>query len=160
MIRPLRQRHRRIFAALVVILPAAFALGIAARKPVPVVETLPAALAPEVVRFHETIWSREGLFDKARIRTVLLRENLNSGRFAVQLFAPATFVKPDLLVYWSASSAEEKNKIPDDAVLLGAFSASGPLQLPSAQSSMHGMLILYSLADGEVLDVSQPISLQ
>jgi hypothetical protein len=35
MIRPLRQRHRHIFMVLGFILPVAFAVGIAERKPAP-----------------------------------------------------------------------------------------------------------------------------
>jgi len=40
MIRPLRQRHRRIFITLGIFLPLAFALGIAARKSVPKMSAL------------------------------------------------------------------------------------------------------------------------
>ncbi len=36
MIRPLRQRHRRIFFVLAVVLPVLFAWGIAARNGIPV----------------------------------------------------------------------------------------------------------------------------
>jgi len=44
MIRLLRQRHRRMVIALGVILPIAFALGIAARKSVPSLTSLPTEL--------------------------------------------------------------------------------------------------------------------
>jgi len=158
MIHPLRQRHRRIFAVLAVILPAAFAVGVAARKPIPIIESLPPALMPKTAAFTSTIWSRTDLFSKTPIRAVLLRERADAGRYAVQFSVPATFARPDLLVYWSPGSSELK--LPADAVLLGAFSGSEPLHLPGGLSSALGTLILYSLADGEVVDVSKPVSLQ
>lgn len=160
MIHCLRQRHRHVFAILVVVLPGVFAVGVAARKPVPAIDSLPAALSSKAVAFNAAIWSRDDLFSKIPIRTVLLRERANAGMFAVRLVVPATFAKPDLLVYWSAGSVEGANKIPDDAILLGTFNASGALQLPTDRSSALGTLILYSLADGEIVDVSKPISPQ
>lgn len=160
MIHSLRQRHLRMFAVLAVILPAAFAVGVAARKPIPKVESLPAALMPKTTAFPATIWSRNDLFAKTPVGTVLLREHANAGRYAIQLSAPVTFAKPDLLVYWSHNSSEPNSKLPDNAVLLGAFSGFAPLQLPNELSSTPATLILYSLADREVMDVSKPVSLQ
>jgi len=159
MIRPLRQRHRRIFAVLTVILPASFAIGIATRQSVPMSQSLPAALAPEVV-FTSKIWARDDLFTKTPLRVVLLRDYENDGKFAVQLSAPAVFAKPDLLVYWTTNAVEAEDRIPDNAVLLGSFSGSAPLELPGEFLSMPGTLILYSLANGEVVEASKSISLR
>ena len=158
MIRPLRQGHRRIFAMLAIILPAAFAMGVAARKPVPKVEGLPAALMPPATSFPATIWSRNDLFSKVRIPAVLLRERADTGRYAIQLCVPAAFTKPDVLVYWCPVATVSKDSIPDDALFLGPFSGSTPRQLPGGISSAPGSLILYSLANGEVVDVSKPFS--
>lgn len=160
MIRSLRQRHRRIFTALAVILPAAFALGVAGRKPVPAVTSLSAALAPATNAFAATIWARNDLFSKNSIRAVLLRERSDAGRYAIQLFAPANFAKPDLLIYWIAASSELKERIPDDAMLIGAFNPASPLQLSDATVLRQGKLVLYSLADGEIVDASKPFSIQ
>jgi hypothetical protein len=159
MIRPLRQRHARIFAVLAVSLPVAFAVGVAARKPVPTIETLPAALKPETAAFTAIIWSHNDFFSKTPIRAVLLRENAETGRYAIQLFASAHFAKPDLLIYWSRGFNKSGNEIPDGAVLLGVLGESVPMQLPVEISSGSGTLVLYSPADGEVVDVSKPFSL-
>jgi hypothetical protein len=106
------------------------------------------------------IWSRDDLFTKAPVKVVLLRERANAGRFAVQLSAPATFAKPDLLVYWTIERAEVKDRIPDNAILLGPFGGSAPVQLPGESVLTPGVLVLYSLADGEVVEVSKTISLR
>jgi len=158
MIRPLRQGHRRIFAMLAIILPATFAIGVAARKPVPTVEGLPAALMPSATSFPATVWSRNDLFSKAPIPVSLLRERADTGRYAIQLFVPAAFAKPDVLIYWRPVANISKDSIPDDAVFVGPLSGSTPRPLPGEISSAPGSLILYSLANGEVVDVSKPFS--
>ena len=130
MIRPLRQGHRRIFAMLAIILPATFAIGVAARKPVPTVEGLPAALMPSTTSFPATIWSRKDLFSKAPIPAALLRERADAGRYAIQLSVPAAFAKPDVLIYWRPVANISKDSIPDDAVFVGPVSGSTPRPLP------------------------------
>jgi hypothetical protein len=143
---------------LAIILPAAFAMGVAARKPVPAIEVLPAALMPPATSFPAPIWSRKDLFSKAPIPAALLRERADAGRYAIQLFVPAAFAKPDVLVYWCPVANVSKDSIPDDAVFLGSFNGSTPRPLPGEISSAPGTLILYSLANGEVVDVSKPFS--
>ena len=157
MIRPLRQRHRRIFTALGVVLPVALVVGIAARKAVPTSASLP-GVVPEAPRFAATRWSRVDLFGKTGIHAALVRERADGGQFAVALSAPKDFAKPDLLVYWTESKATILDAIPDDAVLLGGFDSSAPLTLPASAAQSSGMLVLYSLADHEVVDVSKPFS--
>src|SRR5258706_12756990 len=100
MIRPLRQRHRRMVIALGILLPVAFAVGIAARKPVPGMDSLPNGLVAVTQAFTATEWERADLFVKLPIGVRLLRENPGTGRFAVTFTAAKDFVKPDLLVYW------------------------------------------------------------
>ena len=158
MIRSLRQRHRHVFAVLTVILPAVLVAGVAARRPVPAIESLPDALMPKAATFTGKVWSRDDLFSKSAVRVVLQRER-EKGAFAVQLSVSEKFIEPDLLVYWSAGSSGATKNLPDDAVLLGVFNGSLPLRLPS-ERSVIGTLILYSLADGEIVDISKPVTLQ
>jgi hypothetical protein len=155
MIRPLRQRHRQIFVALGVFLPLAFAVGIAARKPVPAVAELPPALTPAPPPVADLVWRRGDLFSKAPVEVRLLREK-DSGRFAVQFSAATGFLKPDLMVYWVAGSTGRTNSLPDNAVLLGEFDSSA-LPWPAAAAA-RGVLVLYSLADNEMVDVSKPFN--
>jgi hypothetical protein len=158
MIRPLRQRHRRMFAILSVILPIALAAGVAARKPVPASSSPAGDPAEGFQRFTITQWSRSDLFSKTPFQVVLVRDPAGAGRFAIELSAPRNFSKPDLLVYWVAGTGSVGDVIPDDAILLGSFVESAPLLFPGSAPQSNGRLVLYSLADHEVVEVSKPIS--
>jgi len=157
MIRPLRQQHRRMLTVIGVLLPVAFVAGIAARKPAPTVTTLPAALAMPSQHFEAVEWERADLFTKTPIQVRLLRERAGAGRSAVALSSPHDFLKPDLIVYWVAGSPNTTDKLPDNARLLGVFTSSMALSLPPEAASGGGVLILYSLADQEVVEVSKPL---
>src|SRR6266404_4950209 len=121
MIRPLRKRHRRMVIVLGVFLPVAFAVGIAARKPVPGMTSLPKELVVSPQIFAVTEWERADLFTKTPIQVRLLRESAGTGHFAVELSAPKDFEKPDLIVYWLAVGTRITDTIPDDAFVLGSF---------------------------------------
>ena len=154
MIAALRQRHRRMFAVLGMLVPIAFGLGIAARRPVPSVQALPAELAQTRGEFNTTVWERNDLFAKSPVATRLLREG-KTGRFGVTLTAGSDFLKPDLIVYWVAGNPAVTNSLPDDARLLGTFGTAA-LALPADATTTDGKLVLYSLADNEIVDVSKP----
>ena len=145
--------------ALGIFLPVAFAVGIAARKPVPTVAELPTALVAMPQKFDAIKWERADLFSKSPIQVRLLREQKDAGRFAIVFSADKDFTKPDLIVYWVAGNPSTSDTLPANAILLGTFSATAlPLSDVVAQSS--GVLILYSLADNEIVDVSKPINLE
>ena len=156
MILSLRQRHRHMFAVIGVLLPVAFVVGIAARKPVPANASLPAGLSVSPEKFFAPQWERGDLFARTPIKIRLLRETANSGRFALQFLASKGFQKADLLVYWVAGSPKITDLIPDDAILLGAFNPFVFLAVPSNLESAGGVLVLYSLADHEVVETSKP----
>ena len=160
MIRPLRQRHRRTFVVLSVILPVALVVGIVARKPVPTTASLPDALSEQAQEFPIAEWSRDDLFAKVPFHVALVRDGGKVPRFAFEWSAPENFVKPDLLVYWIAGHASVSERIPDEAILLGSFDACRSLPLSRDAAESSGMLILYSLADHEIIDVSKPIAWQ
>jgi hypothetical protein len=155
MIRPLRQRHRRIMIALSAVLPVALTLGVAARKPAPTVTSLPAYLAtPEIS--STTVWGRSDLFAKAAIQVQLLRDRGDGSRFSLKLSAAKDFVKPDLIVYWVPEDSQSVNSLPDSALFLGSFH-SASLVLPVQAAVQPGVLVLYSLANGEIVDVSRSL---
>jgi len=157
MIRPLRQRHYQTFVAIGFFLPVVFALGLVARKPFPTMDSLPEVLSAPTQKFLVSEWSRTDLFVKSPIQVRLLRENLNPGSLAVAFSADQDyFIKPDLMVYWVAGNALVSNQLPDAAKLLGGFD-SGDLPLPAEAAATNGVLVLYSLADNEVVEVSKPI---
>jgi hypothetical protein len=154
MIRPLRQCHRRLFAVIGVLLPVAFVVGVAARKPVPSAATLPGDLAASTGHFILTDGQLWNLFQRASIRVRLLNQP-GTPRRAIRLFARQDFVKPDLLVYWLPGRPAVTNRLPANATLLGSFSTPA-LELPPEAAKTEGTLILFSLADQEIVDVSQP----
>ena len=160
MIRRLRQRHRRMVIVLGAFLPVAFAVGIAARKSVPDMTSLPKELVTPRQKFAATEWERADLFTKAPIQVRLLRESAGAGHFAVEFSAAKDFVKPDLIVYWVTGSPNVTDTLPDNARLLGVFNSSVALLLPLDAASGSGELALYSLADQEIVEVSKPFALQ
>src|SRR5712671_5900637 len=156
MSRPLRQRHRHVVIALGIFLPIAFGVGIVARRPAPSMDSLPNGLVAAPQKFAATEWERNDLFVKSPILIRLLRENTNTGRFAVAFSAAKDFVKPDLMVYWVAGNSTNAGTLPENATLLGGF-FSAALPLPSEAATNSGVLVLYSLADNEIVEMSKPL---
>jgi hypothetical protein len=153
MIRPLRQRHRVMIFALSVALPAGFALGIATRKEVPTSRST----GFKEVRNSTELWSRDDLWEKKAIRTRLLRSGSGAGQLSVELRLIDRIVRPDVLVYWVPGESKIQKSLPDDAFLLGSFEQSipVPLALPDIATTQTGALVLYSLADQELVAVSK-----
>lgn len=139
-----------------IFIPVVFVLGIAARKPAPVINMLPAGLMPAAMSFETTVWKRAALFPKSPVMVRLLREQIGADRFAIRLSAAKDFIKPDLIVYWAATGPASTGALPTNAILLGGFSAPA-LTLPVDAVKADGVLILFSLADNEIVDVSTPI---
>ena len=151
MILPLRQRHRRVFAVLGVLLPIAFGVGIAARKTMPLrTET---NWVTELREAEKLAWERSDLFTKVPVGVRLLH---GPAWYRVGFSVGRGFAKPDLLVYWVAGNPTIGETLPADARLLGAFDALRSLQLPEDASATGGALVLYSLADNEIVDASKP----
>src|SRR4051812_36023575 len=121
MIRPLRICHRRIFTLLGVLLPVAFGLGIAARKPVPVVPILPAEFNAAARPREAGDWKQTDIFTNAPVYVYTLRQPAHGDRRAIALSAEPSFVKPDLLVYWLPRKPESLEGLPANATLLGTF---------------------------------------
>ncbi len=153
MTRELRQRHRRMFPALGVLAGMLFVVGVVRRRPVPELEKLPAELAPQMENLTATGEERSDVFEKAPVRVRLWRQQEN-GSLAIDFLAPRDFLKADLLTYWSATPPRSDNALPADATLLGAF-LGGPWSLPKEALTNQGCLILFSLANHELVDASK-----
>jgi hypothetical protein len=157
MIRPHRRRHRAIVCTLGVLLPVAFAVGLAARRPVPVSANVPWAVAGQVNDFGRVIWTKADIWPGQRIITCLRRDA--DGSAAVELKF-RDLAKPDVLVYWAAGKGEASGRLPDNARLLGALSNRTPLPIPAATCGEVGRFVLYSLADHEVVAGSKSFIVQ
>ena len=151
MIRPLRQRHRAVVCTLGVLLPVAFAAGLAARKPVPVAATVPSELIGQTSGLGPVVWVRSDLWTDRRVLTTLRRAaaGARAGEFTFRELA-----RPDVLVYWVTGPGAIAGGLPENARLLGVLSSGVPLPIPAAARSETGRFGLYSLADHEVVAVS------
>jgi hypothetical protein len=147
-----------MFTVIGVLLPVAFVAGVAARKPIPTTALSDALLSLRQT-FSQRGWNRSDLFTNVAARVQVLHDAANTNRTALQISAPKDFVKADLLVYWLPAESILKDNIPDDAVLLGAFVSGQPLPMPPTPVEKPGRLILYSLADHEIVAVSQSVTL-
>jgi hypothetical protein len=154
MIRPLRQRHRVMVCMLGVVLPVAFAVGLVARKPVPMAPTVSAGLTGQGTDFDQAVWTKVDLWPRQQIITSLRREP--AGSVAVELMF-RHLAKPDVLVYWAAGPKTAAEELPDSARLLGALANRSPLPIPADVRGESGRFLLYSLADHEVVAASQHI---
>jgi len=155
MIRPLRIYHRRIFTMLGLLLPIGFGLGIAARKPVPIAANLSAALNPAARPYVASDWEQADIFTNAPVYVHTLRQTVRGHR-AIAISAEPGFVKPDLLAYWASAKPGMADKLPTNAILLGAFNAP-ELLLPDEATKTDGAIVLYSLADGEIVAASRHV---
>ena len=156
MIRPLRQRHRVMISALGVLLPVAFAVGIAARRPIPV-GSVPPELGGKVKDFAQVVWTKPDLWPGHGIITTLRRDD--AGSVAAELTL-RDLAKPDVLVYWAAGKESARESLPENARLLGALAAHVPLLLPDDVRDEPGCFVLYSLADHEIVATSNPFTVQ
>lgn len=155
MIRPLRQRHQRIFLALGMLLPVVFFVGLAMRRSVPTLAASAAPFAP-VQTFGQVVVERNDFFPKSEVTTRLWRNPAVGGGFAVSLIAGKSFLEPDVMVYWTAQAAPKDGTLPADSVWLGNFGA-GVLPLPAVANLPNGALLLYSVANAKVVDVSESL---
>ncbi|MCL4789706.1 MAG: hypothetical protein KJ070_23480 [Verrucomicrobia bacterium] len=84
----------------------------------------------------------------------LFRDAESQAAWSVQIIARFPPVGPDLLVYWIPATQTLSRNLPDDARLLGAFVPEMAFALPPESVSNRGRLLLYSLANQEVLEAS------
>src|SRR5215469_4700633 len=98
MIRPLRQRHRIFVLALSAFLPVAFVLGIASRRSVPLIRSLPSGLSAQAEQPPQSVWVRDDLWEKQPLHTILLSDF--SSNLALEVTHNTPVVLPDLLLYW------------------------------------------------------------
>jgi hypothetical protein len=155
MILALRQRHRQAFIALGAFVPVIFAVGITVRTTPPVNAALPTALEAMPQSYKKIGQAHTDLFAKVSLQVGFLREIEDPAHLAINIADGRDFVKPDLLVYWAEGTPTVTGTVPDNAVLLGTF-GSKVFALPAQAAQSEGILLLYSLADGEIVDVSKP----
>jgi hypothetical protein len=107
------------------------------------------------------VWVRDDLWEKKPLRTRLLRDPVTSN-LALEVTATTPVVLPDVLLYWAPATSKLDDSLPSDALLLGAWmqELANPVAVPQPAKAGQGRLILYSLADHEIVNVSKPFSVQ
>ena len=145
-----------MISALGVLLPVAFAVGIAARRPIPV-GSVPPELGGKVKDFAQVVWTKPDLWPGHGIITTLRRDD--AGSVAAELTL-RDLAKPDVLVYWAAGKDTAAEGLPENARLLGALSNGAPLSIPGEVRGETGRFVLYSLADHEVVAASKAFIVQ
>ena len=138
--------------ALGIVLPVAFVVGVGLRKTPPLRSTPP--LLVDLQGMEVQLWERNDLFRKVPVRVSVFHTPAYS---TIQFLPGPAFAKPDLLVYWAAGSPAIMEILPSNAKLLGGFNSSVRLQLPEDAAQVEGVLILFSLADQQIVDVSRPV---
>lgn len=155
MIRPLRRRHRLVVGSLALLLPPAFVAGVAARPHPARVASLPAALLLDGSKTAGSeSWSRTDLWPGHVIRTDFLRSTASSS-LRIDIREPP---RPDTLLYWAAGPPGPVERLPASAILLGGLDRATALPIPPSALGYPGHLLLYSLADREVVATSTNVT--
>ncbi|HVS19788.1 MAG TPA: hypothetical protein VMT18_14380 [Planctomycetota bacterium] len=143
MIRPLRARHRAIFALLAVLVPAGYATALLGRR-APAPESIwPAPPTSERVADgpeRSVMWSPISLLTRLR--------RSNDGTLGVRLESWEEPAPPATILYWSPREPVD-GELPAAARFVGALGAA-PRELV-LRDAPDGWLVLYSLGHGEVL---------
>lgn len=146
MIRPLRNRHRRMIPFLAIMTPLLFTLAILARKPIPVDKQI---TSPQKMT-GQSVFTQSYAQDGVKIDAAVY---LNTEAI-FELQAKSYLQYPDILAYWQNSATGGDNKLPNNAYLLGSFGGlkQHHYTLPlSALSPETGAILLYSLAHQKLI---------
>jgi hypothetical protein len=140
-----------------VVIPAVFVTGVVARRPVPADSSISRELLPEEADFGRIVWNDASLWPGKDIITFLRRSR--AGAVSIE-FMFRHIVRPDLLVYWVPTTDGSQSTLPDQSRLIGAFAHRVPLIFPEGIRGQSGRLLLYDLADHEVIATSKPVTIQ
>ena len=148
-----------VVLALSALLPTSFVLGIASRRPVPPIQALPAGLSAQAGQISQSVWVRDDLWEKMPLRTRLVSDAAHAS-LALEVTASSALVLPDVLLYWVPAGSKLDDSLPGDAVLCGAWiqEPPTPVLVPQPARGSQGRLILYSLANHEIVNVSIPFA--
>ncbi len=139
-----------------VLVPCAFIAGIAGRKPVPVAAPVLGRSSVAANEFGSLVRTQTDLWPGRPSITRFWRNS--GGSLAVEL-AIGDLERPDVLVYWTAATNSTPGALPSDAQFLGGLSTGALLPIPPGVAFEAGRLVLYSLADQEVVVTSRRLAL-
>jgi hypothetical protein len=131
--------------ALALALPTVLAVGLMVRRPLPRADS-----KTYNSEARQPILKSDHLWTKHAIHSVFLTDTSDPTTVQVVLEPLDDLSVPDPLVYWSPEFSGSSDRLPTNAVLLGAFENGKPLRL--RKSNAKGFLILYSLAHQSIVD--------
>ncbi len=148
MIRPLRERHRRVVSLLALILPVGYLVLLTHRAPA----------EPDALPFAADLSGRVPsgpafeLLAEPRLEGRLLGTRGEGTPDALQITPSGDPGIPDLLAYWSPV-AGDGHELPPGATFIGALSGSREqvFPMPAPGIIQGGHVILFSPARGEII---------
>lgn len=151
MIQPLRNAHRRTFAALAMVLPAIIWAGLGARH----LRQRMVRPTPQLTSSTQLLRKSDSLWQKHAMQSEFYGSSENPDDIFVVLspitpHSPQELIEPDLLLYWSADRPQG-DSVPPEARVLGGFIEGQAFPLPKG-GGRTGYLVLYSLPHHTVFD--------
>ena len=157
MTRKLRNKHRLIVTSLAFLLPISVGTALAVRQPFAITRTLSPPLAAGVAEHGPIVWSRGDLWSGKKIFTSLRRDAMNHVSIDL-MYRDLPFA--DLLLYWVPGQAEKLEGLPATARFLGTIFRGVPLQIPADLRGEVGRLVIYGLADHEIVTHTSTFKIQ
>lgn len=139
MIQPLRQRHRWMTILFFFIALSGLSLAVSSRVPIPVMDNIPGEVAITAENLRDGLWGD--------LSILMGWGKDEKGRNMVTLQPKESLLYPELLVYWH--TGDWNGVVDGPAMLLGSL--SGMKARRFMVSDKDGTLVLYSLAQGEVV---------
>lgn len=153
MTRALRRRHRRAAGLLAIAVPAGIAAALAARPapPMPAVLGIAALDAVPPAR-GRMLWEGRTGDAALGIRAQIGTASGSATPTTLDVAVRSDVGQPETLAYWSARDVNG-GALPEDAILLGPVDTQRTqrLVLPAAARTTPGVLVLYRIAQGEVV---------
>ncbi len=152
MIAPLRRRHRWMTGGLAIALPVLYVVALSARPDEPITLELPSTLAEAGTAGGQSPGQLDN--DLGELFTdppIAVKSRSDGASWWVELEPRTAVALPEVLVYWSRSSAT--GRLPDDAYLIGGMAGDRTrvFELPADALGHAGTLVLYSLGHQEVV---------
>jgi hypothetical protein len=154
MIRPLRRRHFIFSVLMLAGLPFLVIHGYLKSHKETTMPELPKLDTRHHKSFPLEVWHKPRLWKNfPELNTRLLSDTSAEHTLAIELTYEGTISHSDILIYWSPRSFSVKTGIGETMHLVGAFTTNETTvyQLPDIARKRDGFLILYSMAEDQVV---------
>jgi len=154
--RGLRQRHRRIWLVLLIVIPLVYVAGLAARRAPLTMERIPDRLTGTFEVSAQPLIESTFAIGETEFGARLFSREGSSSPAVVELERRGTtpLVHPDVLVYWTPTTSGREQSMLADAYFMGILTEGQSQQyaLPEESTQRDGRLLFYSLGHEQMLD--------